>query len=89
MISTAATFVAIVLAFVVSGVRGGVLPTKNRGLASIPGFCAGEEALDDLRDLSEDSYKKISGRYGSVSFINGRIINPPTPLNNLTNVLTF
>ena len=61
---------AIVLALaVVSGVQGGVLPTKNRGLASIPGFCAGEEALDDLRDLSEDSYKKISGRYGSVSFI--------------------
>ena len=79
MISTAATVIAIVLAFVVFGVRGGVLPTKNRGLSSIPGFCAGEEALDDLRDLSEDSYKKISGRYGSVSFINGRIINPPYP----------
>ena len=63
----------------VNGVRGGVLPTQSRGLASIPGFCAGDEALDDLRDLSEDSYKKISGRYGSVSFINGRIINPPYP----------
>ena len=87
MISAAATTICLVLA-VVSGVRGGVLPTQNRGLASIPGFCAGQEALDDLRDLSEDSYKKITGRYGSVSFINGRIINPP-PLNNLTNVLTF
>ena len=76
--SAAAAAVA-VLALVVTGVRGGVLPTKSRGLASIPGFCAGEEALDDLRDLSEDSYKKISGRYGSVSFINGRIINPPYP----------
>ena len=51
------------------GVEGGVLPTKNQGLASIQGFCAGDEALDDLRDLSEDTYKKISGRYGSVSFI--------------------
>ena len=51
------------------GVEGGVLPTKNRGLASISGFCAGDEALDDLRDLSSDAYKKISGRYGSVSFI--------------------
>ena len=72
------------------GVEGGVLPTKNRGLASIKGFCAGDEALDDLRDLTDDAYKKISGRYGSVSFINGRIINPPyPPLNNLTNVLTF
>ena len=71
------------------GVEGGVLPTKNRGLASIQGFCAGDEALDDLRDLSEDVYKKISGRYGSVSFINGRIINPPIPFNNLTYVLTF
>ena len=85
-----AAVIAAILALVVTGVRGGVLPTKSRGLASIPGFCAGEEALDDLRDLSEDSYKKISGRYGSVSFINGRIINPPyPPLNNLTNVLTF
>ena len=81
------TAIFLVLA-AVNGVRGGVLPTKHRGLASIPGFCAGEEVLDDLRDLSEDSYKKITGRYGSVSFINGRIINPP-PLNNLTNVLTF
>ena len=62
--------IAIVLALsAANGVRGGVLPTKNRGLASIEGFCAGQEALDDLRDLSEDSYKKISGRYGSVSFI--------------------
>ena len=89
MMSAAATIAILALA-VVNGVRGGVLPTKSRGLASIPGFCAGEEALDDLRDLSEDSYKKISGRYGSVSFINGRIINPPLPpLNNLTNALTF
>ena len=64
-----AAVIAAILALVVTGVRGGVLPTKSRGLASIPGFCAGEEALDDLRDLSEDSYKKISGRYGSVSFI--------------------
>ena len=68
MISTAATAIFLVLA-AVSGVRGGVLPTKHRGLASIEGFCAGQEALDDLRDLSEDSYKKITGRYGSVSFI--------------------
>ena len=52
------------------GVEGGVLPTKNRGLASIPGFCEGEEALDDLRDMSEDAYKKITGRYGSVSVLN-------------------
>ena len=66
--SAAAATIA-VLALVVTGVRGGVLPTKSRGLASIPGFCAGQEALDDLRDLSEDSYKKITGRYGSVSFI--------------------
>ena len=73
-----AAVIAAILALVVTGVRGGVLPTKSRGLASIPGFCAGEEALDDLRDLSEDSYKKITGRYGSVSFINGRIINPPS-----------
>ena len=77
---SAASAIAMILALsAVNGVRGGVLPTKSRGLASIPGFCAGEEALDDLRDLSEDSYKKISGRYGSVSFINGRIINPPYP----------
>ena len=88
MSAASAATIFLVLA-VVNGVRGGVLPTKNRGLASIEGFCAGQEALDDLRDLSEDSYKKISGRYGSVSFINGRIISPPTPLNNLTNVLTF
>ena len=67
--SAASTTAIILVLAVVSGVRGGVLPTKSRGLASIPGFCAGEEALDDLRDLSEDSYKKISGRYGSVSFI--------------------
>ena len=76
---SAATAIVVLVLAVVSGVRGGVLPTQNRGLASIPGFCAGQEALDDLRDLSEDSYKKISGRYGSVSFINGRIINPPYP----------
>ena len=56
---SAAAAVVAVLALVVTGVRGGVLPTKSRGLASIPGFCAGEEALDDLRDLSEDSYKKF------------------------------
>ena len=68
MMSAAVAAIVLALA-VVNGVQGGVLPTKNRGLASIPGFCAGEEALDDLRDLSEDSYKKISGRYGSVSFI--------------------
>ena len=74
---SAALATAIFLVLAVSGVRGGVLPTKHRGLASIEGFCAGQEALDDLRDLSEDSYKKITGRYGSVSFINGRIINPP------------
>ena len=55
------------------GVEGGVLPTKNRGLASIPGFCANDEALDDLRDLTEDAYKKISGRYGSVSFYKAMI----------------
>ena len=66
--STAAA-IAIILVLAVNGVRGGVLPTKHRGLASIEGFCAGQEALDDLRDLSEDSYKKITGRYGSVSFI--------------------
>ena len=83
MMSAALAAIFLVLA-VVNGVRGGVLPTKHRGLASIEGFCAGQEALDDLRDLSEDSYKKISGRYGSVSFINGRIINPP-----LAYVLTF
>ena len=77
--SAAATAIVVLVLAVVNGVRGGVLPTKNRGLASIEGFCAGQEALDDLRDLSEDSYKKISGRYGSVSFINGRIINPPYP----------
>ena len=76
MMSAAASIAILALA-VINGVRGGVLPTQNRGLASIPGFCAGQEALDDLRDLSEDSYKKITGRYGSVSFINGRIINPP------------
>ena len=74
---SAAAAIAILALAVINGVRGGVLPTQNRGLASIPGFCAGQEALDDLRDLSEDSYKKITGRYGSVSFINGRIINPP------------
>ena len=78
MISTVVAAAAVALLLFV-GVEGGVLPTKNRGLASIPGFCEGEEALDDLRDMSEDAYKKISGRYGSVSFINGRIINPPTP----------
>ena len=77
MMSIRVATAAALLLFV--GVEGGVLPTKNRGLASIPGFCEGEEALDDLRDLSEDVYKKISGRYGSVSFINGRIINPPYP----------
>ena len=77
--STAAIAIMVLVLAVVSGVQGGVLPTQNRGLASIPGFCAGQEALDDLRDLSEDSYKKITGRYGSVSFINGRIINPPYP----------
>ena len=78
MMSVAAAAIAMILALsAANGVRGGVLPTKSRGLASIPGFCAGDEALDDLRDLSEDSYKKITGRYGSVSFINGRIINPP------------
>ena len=65
-IVVAAAVVALLL-FV--GVEGGVLPTKNRGLASVEGFCAGQEALDDLRDLSEDVYKRISGRYGSVSFI--------------------
>ena len=65
-IVVAAAVVALLL-FV--GVEGGALPTKNRGLASVEGFCAGQEALDDLRDLSEDVYKKISGRYGSVSFI--------------------
>ena len=85
--STVVATAAALLLFI--GVEGGTLPTKNRGLASVEGFCAGQEALDDLRDLTEDVYKKISGRYGSVSFINGRIINPPTPLNNLTNVLTF
>ena len=69
MPTAAIAAIAILVLAVVNGVRGGVLPTKNRGLASIPGFCSGEEALDDLRDLSEDSYKKISGRYGSVSFI--------------------
>ena len=66
---SSAAIAIVILALVVTGVRGGVLPTQSRGLASIPGFCAGGEALDDLRDLSEDSYKKISGRYGSVSFI--------------------
>ena len=77
MISNVVAAAAALLLFV--GVEGGILPTKNRGLASVEGFCAGQEALDDLRDLTEDVYKKISGRYGSVSFINGRIINPPTP----------
>ena len=88
MISNVVAAAAALLLFV--GVEGGILPTKNRGLASVEGFCAGQEALDDLRDLSEDVYKKISGRYGSVSFIYGRIINPPyPPLNNVINVLTF
>ena len=67
MMSIVVATAAALLLFV--GVEGGVLPTKNRGLASVEGFCAGQEALDDLRDLSEDVYKKISGRYGSVSFI--------------------
>ena len=79
MMSAAAAVAAVGLLLFV-GVEGKTLPTKNRGLASIEGFCAGQEALDDLRDMSEDSYKKITGRYGSVSFIkqwfNGRIINP-------------
>ena len=52
------------------GVEGGVPPTKNRGLASIEGFCAGDEALDDLRDLTNDAYRKKTGRYGSVSVLN-------------------
>ena len=54
----------VVLLFVGVG-EGGILPTKNRGLASISGFCDGSESLDDLRDLTEDAYRKITGRYGS------------------------
>ena len=36
-----------------------------RGLRSIPGFCEGTEELDDLRDLSVDAYKEVSGRFGN------------------------
>ena len=81
MMSAVVAAAAALLLFV--GVEGGVPPTKNRGLASIEGFCAGDEALDDLRDLTNDAYRKKTGRYGSVSVLNrwfnGRIINPPTP----------
>ena len=36
-----------------------------RGLQSIPGFCDGTEELDDLRDLTVDAYKEVSGRFGN------------------------
>ena len=68
MMSIVVATAAALLLFI--GVEGGVLPTKNRGLASIEGFCAGDEALDDLRDLTNDAYRKKTGRYGSVSVLN-------------------
>ena len=68
MSAVVAAAAVVLLLFV--GVEGGVPPTKNRGLASIEGFCAGDEALDDLRDLTNDAYRKKTGRYGSVNVLN-------------------